>query len=511
MPRAFIGRPPTTAEIVGAVLVVTAAFVAATGWIAWHRGIWYDEVWSLYYAHHDVGFRHALVDRWLTDNHPPAFYALSWLAYPLVGDDLFARRMLNVIPLVAAFAAIAWLAWSDSRVRHFAVVLALLLLGTTHMFDAMIEHRGYMTQLAADAVLVTGLFAVTIRSDDYAAGDFRLLLLLGLALLVAFNLHYFSAFITGAIVAVFIASWWLQRKRRWAIRLMAVAILAGLPLVAAYLVERSVLESTATNFWVTTTTGAGVQNIMQLIGSARYLNVVVLGAVAWGLYGKEFRQDGGAQTAAFALTAAAAILVTATALLLANAVRPFIVPRYLVAMAPFSAAILAAMSAEVILRYRWVTALAIVASIMAMTSAFGKQAGVMQWTTTAGPVAEIARHCPSTVVHALPRWIIRDNPQVLANEDAVVRFGYAHVAAQSGFAIEDGNRVSRDCPTLLWMEQHNPIPAADAARWANLPVTPDQIAHARVIEGETGFVVDYPAPQLSSGPAGRAPNQARRS
>src|SRR5438067_936890 len=126
MPRVLIGQP-TRAEIVSAVMLTAAAFVAATGWIAWHRGVWYDEVWSLYYAHHDLGFWHALVDRWLKDNHPPAFYALGWLAYPAVGDDLFARRMLNLIPLAAAIAAIAWLAASDRRVRNFAVVLALLL------------------------------------------------------------------------------------------------------------------------------------------------------------------------------------------------------------------------------------------------------------------------------------------------------------------------------------------------------------------------------------------------
>ncbi|QNA84128.1 hypothetical protein G4G27_09110 [Sphingomonas sp. So64.6b] len=70
--RAVCTAPPSTLSVAVAVLLALLVFLASTGWIAWHRGIWYDEVWSLYFGHHDLGFWQALVDRWLKDNHPPS-------------------------------------------------------------------------------------------------------------------------------------------------------------------------------------------------------------------------------------------------------------------------------------------------------------------------------------------------------------------------------------------------------------------------------------------------------
>ncbi|QNA84127.1 hypothetical protein G4G27_09105 [Sphingomonas sp. So64.6b] len=172
------------------------------------------------------------------------------------------------MPIVLAGSAMIGLARSDPKVRNFTAVLTLLVLGTTHAFDAMIEHRAYMTQLAAGTVLATAFFKITTRAEDYSAQDRGLLILLGITVLIAFNLHYFSAFITGAIIASFIVSWWVLGKRTWATRLLVVAILAALPLIASYLVEQSVLKTTASAFWATTDTRTAIRHVKRLVGSA---------------------------------------------------------------------------------------------------------------------------------------------------------------------------------------------------------------------------------------------------
>ncbi|QNA84126.1 hypothetical protein G4G27_09100 [Sphingomonas sp. So64.6b] len=225
----------------------------------------------------------------------------------------------------------------------------------------------------------------------------------------------------------------------------------------------------------------------------------------WGIAARLFRKRSTGPAAGaitFALIAAAAILATATILLVANSIRPFLVPRYLIAMAPFSAALLAALSAEVIMRHRWLVLLSLLASVTAIGLSFARQARVGQWNATATPIGEIVRRCPGTVVHVRPRWVIpQDNPpqMIMANEARVVRFGHEYVAARAGFVIEPERsaQIAANCPTLLWIEQHLPESPAKLAGWAGLPLSADQIARSRMIVGETGFVVIYPAPRGS--------------
>lgn len=492
---------PSSRAIVVAAFLVLAVFLAATGWISWHRGIWYDEIWSLYFSSHELGIGRALTEWWLQDNHPPAFYALAWLTSPFfAGEDIFARRMLNIAPIILAVAAMIWLARPDRRVRNFVIIVTLLVLGTVRAFDSMIEYRSYFTQLCASLVLAAALFRISVGDEDHQRGDTGVLLVLAAALLVSFNLHYIAAFIAGMVVAIFICALWLTGKRRWAVRILIVAIAAGVPLVIAYLVERGLLQYAAKTFWTTTTTRQAVREIKRVILSGFPLNGIAVAVALWAVVDlvrgrREALPVRGA--CLFAVTLALALAMTIAALLVVNSVRPFIIPRYLTPMAPFVAAVLAALSAELLLRHRWLLGVSVLAACAAIFSAFRTQLPIRQWDATAQTVADAVRRCPSTLVHARPRWIIEgdDPPQtVIANEVDVVRFGYHLVAGQHGFTLEPeaGRRVSADCPTLLWIEQHFAAPPDKLAVWADLPLSEGQIARAQVIKGETGFVVVYP-------------------
>lgn len=483
------------------VCAVAAVFLASSGWIAWHRGIWYDEVWSLYFAHHDAGFGRAMAERWLKDNHPPLFYALDWLVEPFVGDDLFAKRMLNVIPLCLAAAGLGWLARRDARARPFVLVEALLILATPHAFDAMIDHRSYMIQLASGTVIAAGLFAVFIGERDYEPADRPLVWLIGAALLIGFNTHYFFAAITGFLVAIFIVSLWLRGRRRWAVRLLAAACVAGIPLVATYLLQRSVLEGTAQVFWADTSLASGFRQIKLVAKSPWPINLIVAGAALWAVGRRLRKRDVEALpngAIAYAATAAIAILAVTPILLGINAVRPFIVPRYLIALVPFASGLLAALAGRVVYDRFWLGCLVALGALAGIHAAFALQEPVRQWDATGRIVADAVRNCPSAIVHARPRWMIRgDQPpqQVMANEPAIVRFGYAYEAQRWGFHLADetSTRIARRCPTLIWIEQHKPASAADIAIWSGLAFTPEQIQHAKILTGETGFVVAYPA------------------
>ena len=52
------------------------------------RGIWIDEIWTLWMSQHDLPLGEVIAHRWTQDVHPMFFFALNWALRPLVGDDI---------------------------------------------------------------------------------------------------------------------------------------------------------------------------------------------------------------------------------------------------------------------------------------------------------------------------------------------------------------------------------------------------------------------------------------
>ena len=477
--------PPNAIERRTGLFLVVACFVwAAVGAMA-TRGIWYDEIWSVYVARHDIGFVEALRTRWLTDNHPPAFYALAWLAEPGVGDTIGARRALNFLPVVLAGGVLWWFARRRGDLIPFILLLIVMLLASREMIAAMADHRAYATQLSGNAVLATALAAIATARDDYARTDRGLLASTALTMLLCFNLHFIGALISGAVVGVVGIMLSVSGRRGWGLRLLGTALLAAVPSAIACVVQRRLLVDTATHFWATTSNGHARKLLSRAATTAAWCNPLATGAGLWTL----FRGDRADTMRRFAAILFVACVLTGLALYVANTVRPFLVTRYLTALQPFLLAILAALAAGTILSHRasWWGTIAVATG----TLSYGATVTPAQrnWTDTAAHIARQVAACPETVVHARGHWIAVDHPHLMTNEAAIVRFGYERLARAYGFAIEPlgSTRRSSRCPTLLWVE-HLPGRSVDArslVQAAGLPAS----HRATLWHGETGIVV----------------------
>src|SRR5258708_36599132 len=92
--------------LAGATLAFCLALMVA---VACLRGIWLDEIWSIWASRHDIPLRDVFEQRWLRDVHPPLFHAVNWLLEPITGLDITMRRLEELGPVIIFFLCVAYL------------------------------------------------------------------------------------------------------------------------------------------------------------------------------------------------------------------------------------------------------------------------------------------------------------------------------------------------------------------------------------------------------------------
>ncbi|MBA3897289.1 MAG: hypothetical protein H0X36_09210 [Sphingomonadaceae bacterium] len=491
MSNTRIARPPSAITVRAWIAGILIAFLAAAAWTSLHKGIWYDEVWSVFEVRHDLPLGRIIIERWLRDIHPPAFYALSWLTEPLTGDGIFARRALNLAPMAFAGAMLAGIGRKRADARGFLAVFAMLLLGAGPALTAIVDHRSNFSQLAACAALAGVLYAIVTSGRDYARADRWLLGLAGLSALAAFNFHYLGAFDSAALLGVFIVALALCGQRGWALRLAIVGAVAALPVAASFAVQHVVLADTARNFWAATTGWEALAAYGSFLGAVLLANLVASGVALL----RAVRPGDDAERR-FAWIAAVAVIVALVALFALNAARPVIQPRYLLAILPFALAALAALASGPVMRDRRLFA-GVAATALAMIGLNGWiSRGAPNWDATAAFVGGEQRDCPDTAIHARPHWTMAGGQAfLLDNEAAVDRAGYELEARRFATRLEPegGARVSARCPTLVWVTHAAPPPASGVlAVRAGLKLSPKSIGAARIFVGGSGYVAVFP-------------------
>ena len=481
-----------------ALLVLGAAGLAVAG-----RQPWYDEFYSFYVVRPGVPVGD-LAAAWLRDNHPPTFYALAWLWARLIVPSglggVEALRTLNLALLAVGAGALAWRARGDAWLRGLIWPYCLALAATLAMVDRIDQLRSYFLSFVLVA-LVAPMLAGVARGQRSGWA-------LGIALMLALSVHVVTTLIvlglTGGIVALLLA------RRRWreAARLSGIAGLGSVPFAVFMAVQlRTIVDNTQSFWipggpsaarwaieqeWVDATLGNPALAIAALIGFARLASrrsdtperrakkwepVFCKNDAAANAYGiardSQITHDAigviGAMLGGLALALAVLIAV--------HLHRPIIIARYLVALDPVLALIVAMGASEALRRIpahdnlAWariaIDLILLTGAAWALRTNLAITLARPGWDGTARVIAARVAACPQTRVMPALRWNAMTLGMMPVDNRAVVPFAYRLVAARWHITLTgpDAPCIDRPgaCPRLFWAEhvagQH---PTADA-------------------------------------------------
>lgn len=447
---------------------VMAGLLAAAATIAMlvailHRSPWYDEYYTLYVTRPGLSLRDAW-PMWMADNHPPLFYALSWLGNVL-GAQAEPRRLLNLAIALGTCAALAVLAARRPAMRDTLFAYATGLAASAPLIDRAAELRSNFLALCAGAVAVAALVALARPCRLSLRGA----LALGGALALAWSVHLAATVIVGALAVAFLGRLVLIGDGIAVRRYLGTAILAALPLAVCLAIQASTIAANTSTFWIPGGLSAARWAIEGQVLAALTANPVLTLAGSAGLVLlaiRDLRARRLSVESGIVATLAAGLALALAMLVAIHLQRPFVIDRYLVTLHPIVAMILAlgtAAFARSMVRGRGLLDLCLVAAALpALASNVARTTARPGWDGTAQRIAEIKAKCPQTRVIADLRW----NAQVMAlppvQNRAVVPWAYAQVAARHGFALATSSTGRTPCPTIYWAEHvagQQPTPA----------------------------------------------------
>lgn len=448
-------RPSRLATPVFVLAALLLAALPAMG----ERGPWYDEFYTLYAADPTVGFWAALIDRWLPDNHPPLFYALAW-ATGWLGDGVEPRRSVNLFALAGFIAGFAML-WRQSPLcRSWGPIYLVALAGLGLAVQTMAELRSGFLVLASASLLVAAL--ATVANPTTSPASKRGWFLLGAAMLVAFNTHFIATVIGGCLAACF-GAWALAHRNYHKFGWLALCtVMASIPFLLTTALQLGTIEQNTRSFWIPAGFDAGrwviqafVQDLAMGNVALSLLAIVGVAKLAWEAVSQR-RLQADMQL----------VLVIGTGMLLAIAVvlslhmlRPVVVGRYLVALGPGAALILAIGATTALSMLNGLLRLAAMAAVLMVMclSLFHDVSDVQSkpsWAGTARRIAGVVAACPDTAVHPALRWNVYTMNLPPAANRIVVPMAYRQMATRFGFTVEgaDSRRTSTTCPDIFWVE-----------------------------------------------------------
>jgi len=498
--------------VILAAMFTLAALLAIAG-----RGPWYDEFYSFYLVRPDAPLG-ILVPAWLRDNHPPLFYALAWLWARLLrlvgqGGSVEGLRTLNLVVLAVTVALFAALARTDGWFRRVVWYYVAALAGIFTVLDRIDQLRSYFLSLALTA-LVLPLLARCLRKD---AGTLRGSIGIGIVLALTFGVHLVTTVIVAGLVGAVFGALVLARRWRDAGRLALIGGLALVPFAVMMALQLSTIVANTRVFWIPPGLNAARWSIEMEVVNALTANPV-LGAVALAGFGTVLvgvvQRDGPARDALVLLATLGAGLVLALAVLVvAHLHRPLLITRYLVAVDPVLAMMLAVCAERATRRLPvWGTAAIdaaiLIAAGLAIHANLDKTLQQWSWRGTARTIAAQVRACPQTAVYPDMSWNTEPLSMPPRDNREVVPFAYAYVARRSGFALAPAgsHALSATCPTMFWTE-HVASMHPDATtvirelRAQGYPVT-----SGRMVRSDIGWVLITPPASRQIRPdASRAP------
>ena len=473
-------------------IAIATVILVCLVFVVWRRGLWYDEVWTLFMTRADRLPGESLTDRWLQDLHPPLFYALGWLTKALTSNDVHLARVLNAIPLAADALLFLAIGRRHPRSRPFLTLFALLLATSPLFIRYFAEDRSYFTQYCAMAGIMAILYRVVAIGGVSTRSDRFLAIMVAAQILLAFNLHYYGAAFSAVLVGVAIVLLWFGGHRRWASWIAAAALVGGLILVATFIIQRSHMMAATQGFWAKASLLQAAGYFAVMLGGSAAVNLAAIAAGSLAVWRGRSQALGTAPFIRLAGTMLAAALVTSLLLVATTSASS---PRYLMIVVPIGIALVAACASCLDDQRFWRAIL--VNALLALTASTWWFSRAANWDAGANLVAAQVAACSDTKVHILPWYEVDTNHGALLPSEAdVIWFGHGLLASQRDFAVEprSSRAISPICPTLIWLEHHfglQPTPAK-AAALIGLSVPARALSMAQTVRVFSGSVTIFP-------------------
>ncbi|MBW8816095.1 MAG: hypothetical protein JF588_21985 [Caulobacterales bacterium] len=493
-----------------------AIMFAQALYLCWARGIWIDEIWSLWLGRRDLPFAQVVTERWTHDVHPPLFSAINWLFDPAVGLNIVLRRLLNLLPLAAFIGGAAYVARRDRALGKIVLVFAVLLTTNAFYFVNFAEHRPYFLMENGYALALLSLYAIAISPGDFERRrDLPLALLSAAAIFVALNSHFVCAFIEAPSIGLVLLDQLRRRRWGWSAWIAGAVAIAVLTLLLTFYLQYAYVGPTAKNLWIDTGMRKGLQIIARAVAYCAVGNVVAAAVamlVLWRIGRTSEPAADGARPPAGSLTFILAlglgVVAAAIAMVAINAVKPIIEYRYFAPFAPASALILAVLAAPRILSSRWLLMAFLLNGLLLGAWATHREAKNLRWDATARYIQAEVRKCPTTRVYGVdPRYV---QPYTGAEgHDRVQAWGYQIVGRAFGFEAQPIHMdapaailTDDRCPTLFWAEhmfERDAVRQVMAAPFGPMLPPGVSLKSAKVFRGPSGFVIRLPAMPLTPG------------
>ncbi len=447
-------------------VILAMMFIAATGIAIRGRGPWYDEFYTFYLVRPN-----ATVDQlwpaWLRDNHPPLFYALAWAWSRFLAqiglsgaltNTVEGLRTINLVILAGVATMIARLARGNPEFARIVWYECLVLAATLPALDQIDQLRSYFLSFA-----LTALFLIMLLRHFAGQPGWRATASLGIVLALVSSVHLVTTVIAGALFSAAIAQRLLAKSWHDARRLILTGALAIVPFALMMAVQLPAILGNTKIFWIPPGFNAGRWALETELTGATFANPVVAVIGLAGLIALVFRARQG-DTAArgtltFVATLAGGLSLAMVVLMVAHLSRPLLITRYLVALDPVVALIMALCAAAETRRLpvrivAVLDALALAAAGWAIHANYATTVARPSWDGTGSAIAAIVRSCPQTIVHPDMRWNTMPLDMPPRDNREVVPFSYDFVAHRFGFVLAPaGSRImSLDCQTVFWTE-----------------------------------------------------------
>ena len=483
-------------------VILLLLFVTAAGFAIIGRGPWYDEFYSFYMVRPDVSVA-TLAPAWMRDNHPPVFYALAWLWARLLemlglGHTVELLRTVNCAILGIALVAALRVARSDPWFRAMAWYYALALAALFTALDRIDQLRSYFLSLVLTA-LVLPLLAQCLRKGGAQPRP----IMLGVVLMLAFTVHLVTTVIVLGLVGATITQLILVRRRPEAWRLATIAAIVLVPFALFMAAQMTTIVANTTTFWIPPGPDAARWAIEQELSGATTANpllafcalagTMMIGIGAWRGHTR-YREP-----LTLIVTFVAGTVLALALLIVAHLHRPMLITRYLVALDPIVAMVVAITAAHAVQRLplrvqRTVDAVLLLATAPILLVNLAGTVRQWSWNGTTTIIARQVHQCADTRVFADLHWngeVLNSAPR--DNRD-VLPFAYAMIARRHGFALSGaGSRaLSATCPNLFWTEHAANLHPSATTVIAALRAQGYRVESGQMVRRDLGWVLITP-------------------
>jgi hypothetical protein len=491
---------PTMIAAVGICAILVIAGIGAA-----LRGPWLDEFWTLELSDASKGLPALIRDGWMRDAHPPVFNAWATLLASLGITSIPAGRLAsNLLAAGLMILAAFRLSRRTPGQAGFAAALLLLTLSLPQAMESFALYRSYFWQMTAigTLALVARHVAATKADLDWRR-DLDLAAIAVLATAASIGLHYVGALFGGLLAGAIAVCAFARGLRRWAALMLATTVLSSLFVLASVAVQAPNWAEEFDHTWIDLPGLAALGVLVSLAAAPLWLNPVSLAGL-WWRRGQGTRDP--SQVWFFAVIGA--VLAVGTAIVLvAHAVQPIVVDRYLYAVPMLVSALLAVPAAR-LGRDRWLFGLLTLVAVAGAARPIVEGGIKPLWRENARTIATIVAGCPMTQVYAASGWALGPaaETRTARREDPIFERAYRSLAEPWGYPVHfigqlgsqngSAHATPGACPVLLWYE-HTPNEAENDLPWAIEAAGFTGLERARlsVTRSATGFVLRADRPE----------------